>query len=342
MTNYTRRSATLLFGGAAAGLGLGGLPGYGSAMAADGDYPSMTLKVAHDIATTHPTHLGMERWKSLVEKTTGGKIKLRIFPNATLGSTDSQITQLQQGALDVVVLGGVSLLGKYKAEANIELLPFMFSSNQAAMKALDGKYGAWLEEKIIKPTGFKVMSYLVNGLRHVGNTKRPIHKPEDMSGLKFRVANVALLIEFFNQVGANAVPMAFTEVFTALQQGTVDGFENPAAVFNSNHFDEAVKYLSLTGHAFTSYVPVMNLSKFDPLPDTVKTMLLDTSREAALYQRDLMYKFEDESVATLKKRGMEVNDVDKAAFVAAVKPIWTRFTAKYGDEGVKLAQDSQA
>jgi tripartite ATP-independent transporter DctP family solute receptor len=305
------------------------------------EYPEMTLRVAHDIAEAHPTHKAMVRWQELVSEATGGKITLQVFPNAVLGSTDSQITQLQQGSLDAVVLGGVSLLGKYNEAANIELLPFMFPSNRAAVKALDGEYGEWLSKNIVAPAGFQVMSYMINGLRHVGNNRRPIAKPEDMKDLKFRVANVALLVEFFKEMGATAVPMAFTEVYTALQQGTVDGFENPAAVFNSNKFDEAVKYLSLTGHAFTSYVPVMDMTKFSSYSPEVQKVLLDTAKEAANYQRELMYEYEDQSVAQLKERGMAVNEVDNAAFVAAVKPIWDRFVAKYGDEGVNLALKSQ-
>lgn len=305
------------------------------------EYPEMKLRVAHDIAEVHPTHKAMVRWQELLSEATGGKIQIQVFPNAVLGSTDSQMTQLQQGSLDVVVLGGVSLLGKYNEEANVELLPFLFSSNQAAAKALDGAYGDWLSKQVVAPAGFQVMSYMINGLRHVGNNSHPIVKPEDMQGLKFRVSNVALLVEFFQEVNSTAVPMAFTEVFTALQQGTVDGFENPGAVFNSNRFDEAVKYLSLTGHAFTAYVPVMNLSTFSAYPPEVQQVLLDTARKAAEYQRELMYEYEDQSIAELKERGMEVNEVDKAAFGEAVKPIWDRFIAKYGDEGVNLALESQ-
>jgi len=310
------------------------------ALAADA-YPEMTLRVAHDIAETHPTHKAMIRWQELVAKATDGKIKLRVFANAVLGSTDSQITQLQEGSLDVVVLGGVSLLGKFNDQANIELVPFMFKSNQAAMKALDGPYGKWLQDKIVGPAGFQVMTYMVNGLRHIGNTARPIVKPEDMQGLKFRVANVALLVEFFKQMNSTAVPMAFTEVFTAMQQGTVNGFENPAAVFNSNRFDEVTKYLSLTGHAFTAYTPVMNLKKFNAYPPNVQKVLLDTAKEAGLYQRELMYQYEEQSIGDLKKRGMKINDVDKEAFVKAVQPIWERFIAKYGREGIDLALGPQ-
>lgn len=310
------------------------------AWAADA-YPDLTLRVAHDIGEGHPTHKAMLRWQELLAKATDGRMKIRVFANAVLGSTDSQITQLQDGSLDVVVLGAVSLLGKFNEQANIELLPFMFKSNQEAMKALDGPYGKWLQDKIVGPAGFQGMAYMVNGLRHVGNTKRPIVKPDDMKGLKFRVANVALLIEFFKQMGATAVPMAFTEVFTAMQQGTVDGFENPAAVFNSNRFDEVTKYLSLSGHAFTAYTPVMNLKKFGTYAPNVQKVLLDTAKEAAAYQRDLMFQYENQSIADLQKRGMKVNEVDKEAFVKAVQPIWERFITKYGREGIDLALASQ-
>lgn len=305
------------------------------------DYPDMTLRLAHDIGETHPTHLAMVRWRDLLSEATGGKLQIRIFSNAVLGSTDSQITQLQQGSLDIVVIGGVSLLGKYVEEANIELLPFLFPDNRTAISALQGPFGDWLSKNIIAEAGFQPMAYLINGLRHIGNNSRPIVKPEDMQGLKFRVSNVALLVEFFQEVGATAVPMAFTEVFTALQQGTVDGFENPAAVFNANRFDEVTKYLTLIGHAFTAYVPIMNLEAFEAYSPEVKQVLLDTAKEAAAYQHELMYAYEDQSVADLKARGMQVNEVDREAFVTAVRPIWDRFTAKFGDAGVKLALEAQ-
>ncbi|KQX35658.1 hypothetical protein ASD04_12780 [Devosia sp. Root436] len=317
------------------------LAGTAGSHAQDVEYPDVTLRLAHDIGEAHPTHQAMVRWQELLAERTGGKMKLQIFPNAILGSTDSQITQLQEGSLDIVVIGGVSLLGKFNEEANIELIPFLFSSNASAMKAFDGAFGDWVAEKIIEPAGFKPMAYLINGLRHAGTSVRPIVKPEDMAGLKFRVSNVALLVEFFEEMGATAVPMAFTEVFTALQQGTVDGFENPAAVFNANRFDEVTKYLSLTGHAFTSYVPIMNIEKFDAYPQEVRDVLMETAHEAAEYQHELMYAYEDQSVLDLAARGMEVNEVDRDAFVAAVQPIWERFIAKYGDEGINLALEGQ-
>lgn len=331
----TAVSASLVVAGAAM------MAGTDRSQAQSGDYPDVTLKLAHDIGEAHPTHKAMVRWQELLDEKTGGKMKIRIFSNAVLGSTDSQITQLQEGSLDIVVIGGVSLLGKYNEEANIELLPFLFADNKSAIKAFEGKFGDWMSEKIIEPAGFKPLAFLINGLRHMGNNARPIVKPEDMNGLKFRVSNVALLLEFFSEMGATAVPMAFTEVFTALQQGTVDGFENPAAVFNANRFDEVTKYLSLSGHAFTAYVPIMNMEKFGSYSADAQQALLDTAREAASYQHELMYEYEAQSVADLKERGMQVNDVDRAAFVEAVKPIWDRFKEKYGEEGINLALESQ-
>lgn len=313
--------------------------GNGNAQAQD--YPDVTLRLAHDIAEAHPTHQAMVRWQELLAEATGGKMKIRIFPNAVLGSTDSQINQLQQGSIDVVVIGGVSLLGKFNEEANIELLPFLFADNRSAIKAFDGAFGDWVAAKIIEPAGFKPMAYLINGLRHAGNNTRPIVKPEDMNGLKFRVSNVALLIEFFEQVGATAVPMAFTEVFTALQQGTVDGFENPAAVFNANRFDEVTKYLSKTGHAFTAYVPIMKVDTFSGYSAETQKVLLETAAKAAEYQHELMYAYEDQSISDLTSRGMQINDIDRDAFVTAVRPIWDRFIAKYGEEGINLAIESQ-
>lgn len=305
------------------------------------DYPSMRLRAAHDINESHPTHQGMVRWNELLQKATNGKMQIQIFPNAVLGSTDSQITQCIEGSLDIVVLGGFSLLGRYNPEANLEMLPFLFESNQSAMKALDGAFGKWVTEKIAAPAGFQVMSYMCNGLRHLGNNVRPINVPADMKGLKFRASNVSLLVKFFEAMGSTAIPMPFTEVFTGLQQKMIDGFENPAAVFNANRLDEVCKYMSLTGHSFTTYLPAMNIKKFSSFSPEVRKVLLDTCQEAAIYQRELLYKYEDDSVADLKKRGMIFNDVDKDAFKKAVQPVWDEYIATYGRGSIDLAIESQ-
>lgn len=305
-------------------------------------YPEMSFTVAHDIAEAHPTHAGVVKWKELLEEATGGKITLQIYPNAVLGSTDSQITQCLEGSLDCVVIGGFSLLAsRGNPAATIEMMPYLFESNQSAMKALDGDFGTWVDEEVVQAAGLKAMCYMCNGLRHIASNN-PINVPTDMKGQKFRASNVSLLVEFFEACDSAAVPMAFTEVYTALQQHTIDGFENPAAVINSNKFDEVCAYLNLTGHSFTTYIPCFNLDKFSKLDPEVQQILLDTAKEAAEYQREVIYEYEENSIKELADRGMIINDnVDKTAFREAVQPVWDKYIAEYGDDVLKLAEEGQ-
>ena len=306
------------------------------------EYPEMKITVAHDIAEAHPTHAGVVKWKELVEEASGGKITMEIYPNAVLGSTDSQITQCLEGSLDVVVIGGFSLLASRGNEAaTIEMMPYLFESNQAAMKALDGEFGEWVDTEVCQPAGLKAMAYMCNGIRHIASND-PINTPEDMVGKKYRASNVSLLVEFFEACGAAAVPMAFTEVYTGLQQGTIDGFENPAAVMNSNKFDEVCSYLNLTGHSFTTYIPCFNLEKFNSFDPEVQQLLLDTAKEAALYQRELIYEYEENSITELQNRGMIINDeVDKEAFREAVQPVWDKYIAEFGEDVLNMAINGQ-
>lgn len=308
----------------------------------ESEYPEMVITVAHDIAESHPTHAGIVKWKELLEEATDGRITLNIYSNAVLGSTDSQITQCLEGSLDVVVIGGFSLLAsKGNPAATVEMLPYLFESNQAAMKALDGDFGTWVDEEVCQAAGLKAMSFMCNGIRHIASDVE-ITTPEDMNGLKFRASNVSLLVEFFEACNSSAVPMAFTEVYTALQQGTIDGFENPAAVINSNCFDEVCDVLNMTGHSFTTYIPCFNLEKFNSLDENVQKILLETAKEAANYQRDLIYQYEEDSIAALEERGMKINDsVDKEAFREAVQPVWDKYIAEFGSDAINMAVEGQ-
>ena len=306
------------------------------------EYPKLNFTVAHDIAEAHPTHAGVARWAELLEEATDGKITLTIYPNAILGSTDSQITQCLEGSLDCVVIGGFSLLAsRGNPAATVEMMPYLFESNQSAMKALDGEFGQWVDTEVCQAAGLKAMCFMCNGLRHIAS-HGPIYTPADMQGQKFRASNVSLLVEFFEACGSAAVPMAFTEVYTALQQGTIDGFENPAAVMNSNKFDEVCDYLNLTGHSFTTYIPCFNLEMFNKLDPEVQQVLLDTAKEAAEYQREVIYEYEENSIQELADRGMIINDeVDKEAFREAVQPVWDKYIAEFGDEFIQMAVEGQ-
>jgi TRAP-type C4-dicarboxylate transport system substrate-binding protein len=162
-------------------------------------------------------------------------------------------------------------------------------------------------------------------------------EPKDMEGIKFRSAEVPIRIEMFNTLGASAIPMAFPEVFTGLQQGTIDGQENPLSIISTSKFNEVQKYLSLSGHIYSSALFIINPETWNSYPEDVKNAIQKAADEARDYERQLVSKAEETLVQELKEAGMKVNEVDKEAFIDAVQPVWDNFREKYGSELIDAA-----
>ena len=278
---------------------------------ADGAFETMTLKAAHVFQESHPIHKGMELFAQRVNENTGGAVTVEIYPNSVLGGENEQLQQLIQGSIDCDMVSGVAMYQGYDARAGIEDLPFLFTSAESAHKALDGEYGVKLAEEVLEPVGTKVINYWENGMRHFTNDVRPIVTPSDMKGIKFRSANSPIRIKMFEACNASVVPMQFSELYTALQQGTVQGQENPIPLIETSNFDEVQKYLSLSGHIYNATVLAFNPDKWNSLSPELQEVIINAANEARDYERELNAKESDDAVERLKSKGMEVNEVDK-------------------------------
>jgi tripartite ATP-independent periplasmic transporter solute receptor, DctP family len=234
-----------------------------------------------------------------------------------------------------MTLTSTAVLGNFLTEAAVFDLPFIFRDIPHAYKALDS-----VGMEICKPLekrGIKVLAMFENGVRHMTNNRNPIRKPEDVKGLKIRVMEQPIYIEMMKILGASPTPMAFGELFTAMQQGVVDGQENPAAHIFTSRFFEVQKYISLTAHTYSAEPLLVAMGVWSKLPENHQKAIQEAANEARDWQRDLCRQLENQYWDKIRESGKsEINDdVDKAAFMEATKPVWAMFEEKLGKQNIE-------
>ena len=264
---------------------LGALAACISASAMAADYKEHTFKLGHVIADDHPAALGAKRWADLLSERSGGKITVRIHGNGSIGG-DAQMTSAVQGGIQELGILTSSPIASVVREIGLLDLPFTFNTAQEVDAVLAGPVGDDIAKKM-NAKGMVVLGWMENGFRSVTNSRQPITKYEDMDGLKIRVLQNPVYIETFNALGANAVPMPFPEVYTALESRAVDGQENPLGTINTSKFNEVQKYLSITRHTSAPYVAVMSKRVWDRLTPDEQKLLSETAAEASEYQRQV-------------------------------------------------------
>jgi len=195
------------------------------------------------------------------------------------------------------------------------------------MKRVQAAISESVLQPAVKRAGYRILAYWENGFRNITNNLRPIYKPADLAGIKLRTPKGAWRVKMFKLYGANPTPMAFSDVFTALKTGVIDGQENPYAQIWSAKFQEVQKYLSVTGHVYTPAYVLVSDKHFSKLPADVQQILIDTARDTQSYVYDTAAKLETDLLQKLKDGGIAVNQADKAAFIAASKPIYDEFAA---------------
>ena len=293
-----------------------------------------TLKLGHIADPQNPYAQGAVKFSELVKEKTGGAVDVQVFPSSQLGNQRDLIEGLTFGTVDMT-LTSTAVLGNFLPQAAVFDLPFIFRDIPHAYKALDT-----VGMEICKPLeqrGIKVLAMWENGVRHMTNNRNPIRVPEDMKGLKIRVMEQPIYIEMMKALGASPTPMAFGELFTAMQQGVVDGQENPAAHIWTSRFFEVQKYISLTAHTYSAEPLLISMSVWSTLPEKYRAAIQEAANEARDWQRDLCRKLENKFWDNIKASGKsEINDdVDKAAFMAATKPVWAMFEDKLGKENIE-------
>ncbi|MEO4040873.1 TRAP transporter substrate-binding protein [Hoeflea sp. CAU 1731] len=264
-----------------------------------------------------------------IEELSGGDITINLKPAGALGGERDVLEGLQIGSIELTI-SSTGPVGNFVPAVYALDFPFLFESYDHARSVLDGEIGQELLAEFERHD-MVGLAWAENGFRHITNSVHPIETPEDLSGLKLRTMENQVHIAAFQAAGASPTPMSWTEVLTSLQQGTIDGQENPIPVLTANNMWEIQKYLTLSGHVYSPAVVVMSKIHWDGLSEEEKGWMRDAAKAAAEAARATVSANEESGVALLRENGMEViTDVDKAAFAAAVQPAYGQFAEQYG------------
>ncbi len=311
----------------AAGLVLG----LGMACAA---FAQTAMKIS--ISTAQNSHQGVaiDTFAKEVAARTNGRYKVETFYNGSLGGERESIEAVQLGTQELA-FSSTGPVPNFVPETKILDVPFLFRDKAHARAVLDGPIGQELLTKF-SPKGFKALGWAENGFRHMTNSKRSVKAPDDLKGLKMRTMENPVHIAAYKGFGIITTPMAFPEVFTALQQGTVDGQENPLSVIIAAKFDQVQKHLSLTGHVYSPCIWVMNKAMFDKLSAEDQKHFLDAAKEATKANRARVDEDDAKGVADLRAKGMNVvENVDKAKFVKALATVNADFEKQFGKANIE-------
>jgi tripartite ATP-independent transporter DctP family solute receptor len=283
----------------------------------------------------HPIVLGMEKFAEIVHQKSGGKMTVKLFPGSVLGGDVQVLSSVQGGTIDFTSMNSGILQSSVKEFAIVDF-PFLFNNDKEADAVMDGAVGRELADKL-PAKGLINVAYWELGFRNLTNSKRPVTRLEDIDGLKIRVIQSPIYVDTFKALGANPVPMPFPEVYTGLEQKTIDGQENPATVILANKLNEVQKYMSLTRHVYNPQSVLMSKKTWDKLSKQEQDVITAAAREATVYQRKVSRDAQEQALATLKKT-MEVSEIapaEMAKIRAKVKPVVDKYTAEIGAGLVK-------
>jgi TRAP-type transport system periplasmic protein len=281
-----------------------------------------------------PYAVGARAFKERVEKATNNRLDVQLYPNRQLGDEKPLVEGMRLGTVDAGIITN-AVLAQIEPSLQLNDMPFMFANEDQARALLDGpvgqKLGANLEKK-----GVKLLAWMEGGFRNMINNVRPVTKPDDVSGVKFRVMQNPVYISMFSSLGGNAVPMAWGETFTAVQQGAIDGLEIPLAIIDQAKMYEVTKFLSITNHTYSAIGLVMSKRTFDRMPEDVKKAIVEVSAPAAKAQREAATATANEILERLEKSGMKVNRItDVKPFRASVQGVYEKFKDSIGPDLLK-------
>jgi tripartite ATP-independent transporter DctP family solute receptor len=307
-----------------------------SSMSFAAEYNSRTIKFAATSPKGTPPAIGMELFAEKVAERSGGKIKVRTFPNGVLGGDVQVLSSLQGGVVEMMTWNA-GLMLNHITDFGILDFPFLYTDTAKVDAMLDGEVGKMLTDQL--PQHDLVgLAFWELGVRNLTNNKRPVEKMEDIAGLKVRAQQSPLFLDVWSALGANPTPLPFTEVHTALETGTVDGQENPAALILASKFNEVQKYLSLTHHNYNPQIVLIGKGFWDKLNDDEKKLLTDVAMEVRLEQRRISREADSKAIAELEASGMKVNslpDAEIARIQEKIKPVVDKYAAKINPDLVQ-------
>jgi TRAP-type transport system periplasmic protein len=300
----------------------------------------VVIKLGHTGTTEHAFHLGGLKLSELMKERTKGAVDIQVFPNGQLGSESALIELVAQGAVQMMLPGGMTLsMVKGWEPLQVAYLPYMFpqTTEEELKKKSDEIYKMpfimEFMEKARKVSGIRVLDLnWFYGMRHVTTKKTPVQNPEDLKGLKIRTMPSPIARFSMEIFGASVTPMSFGDIYTALQMGVLDGQENPIATIDAGKFYEVQKYLSLTGHTSPTMVCIINDKFFNSLTPETQNVLVQSVHDANVYQSDIQIKANQQALKILEEKGMTIVTVDKTKFAAVAKKQWSKFENEIGKD----------
>ena len=291
-----------------------------AAQSEGGEYAMISGTTTPD---NHPYNLGLVKMSELVAEKTNGAVTLDVFGNSQLGNERDLLEGLQLGSLQITCVSTAPLAG-FTDSFLVFDLPFIFETTEQARAVMDSEVGTEILNSV-EDQGMKGLAWFENGFRNVTNSKLPITVPDDLKGIKIRTMENQMHMEAFRVMGADPTPMAMGDVFTALQQGTIDAQENPIPIIETNKFGEVQHYLSMTGHLFSPAPVFISTDYFNSLPAEYQTAVQEAATEAVPYQREQIDEQNVTGLESLQAAGMEVNEPEKEPFKDATKVIYDEY-----------------
>lgn len=299
-----------------------------------------TLKVGIGLNEDHPQGQSIKRFGELLETKSNGKIKVKLFAAGSLGSDATMISALRGGTQEMTVPDSSTLV-KLVKEFGVLNFPMAFNNEQEADALVDGPFGQMLLAKL-PDKGLIGLAFWEYGFRQITNSRRPIEGPADIAGLKLRVIQNPLFIDTFSALGANALPLPFPEAYTALEQKTVDGQENPTATILSGKFYEVQKHLALTQHIYSVWVLLLSKKTWDSMSAEERRIVQEAAKEATAFERTTIREYGAKALDELKAKGMQVTELSpaqQAAMRAKLEPVVDKFSFVFGKETSKEMLD---
>ena len=295
-----------------------------------------TLKVGIGLSDDHPQGVSVKKFAELLSQKTGGKMTAKLYAGGALGNDVTMVSAVRGGTQEMVVPDSSTLVGLAK-DFNALSLPFMIRNEQEADALLDGPFGKKLLDQLPEK-GLIGLAFWENGFRQITNNRRPIAKAEDIAGLKIRVIQNPLYIETFNALGANALPMPFTELYTALEQKAVDGQENPTATILASKFYEVQKHLVMSRHIYSVWVLLLSKKTWDGFSADEKKAITEAAREATLFERKTIRDFGEKALGELKTKGVQVTELpaaEQARMRDKLQPVVAKFSKEASEATTK-------
>lgn len=305
------------------------------------DGATYTIRMAYDVSESHASHTAaVEVFKKMVEEGSNGDIVVELYPNSALGSVPENIESMRTGGLEMCWASDAAIAG-FVPEWNLVGLPFLFTSIEAAHSALDGDFGDAIDKKLEEQCGIIDLANADVGFRNITNSKKTINSVEDLKGIKIRTMTNTIHIDYFKALGAIPTPMSFSELFTALQQKTVDAQENPTAMIWNNRLYEAQKYMTISGHVWSSAPIIIAKKYYESLPEEYQTLIADAAVATMERQREIITQQNIDYAANIAEAGIEVVELTpeaKEEFQAiALDTVYKTAAEAYGQELIDMA-----